>query len=101
MNEQMKGITCCGDCAHYDWEKHRCPRAKDRGSAQSSFYADCPLPDVRPVVRGKWIRKFYPEHGDGIVERRFYCSACGRWNTYGRPDFCMNCGADMRFEVTT
>lgn len=28
--------------------------------------------------------------------RRFYCSACGDWQTYGTPAFCPNCGADMR-----
>ena len=43
---QMKGITCCGDCGYYNWKKHKCTRATDEGDARSSFYVDCPLPDV-------------------------------------------------------
>ena len=43
---KMKGIRCCGDCGYYNWKKHRCSRATDEGDAKSSFYADCPLPDV-------------------------------------------------------
>lgn len=46
MGMKMKGITCCGDCGYYNWKKHKCPRAADEGDAKSSFYADCPLPDV-------------------------------------------------------
>lgn len=46
---KMKGITCCGDCGYYNWKKHRCTRATDEGDARSSFYADCPLPDVVPA----------------------------------------------------
>lgn len=46
MGIKMKGIRCCGDCGYYDWKKHRCPRATDKGDNKSSFYADCPLPDV-------------------------------------------------------
>ena len=30
--------------------------------------------------------------------RRFYCSACGRWQTYGTTRYCMHCGAEMRGE---
>jgi rRNA maturation endonuclease Nob1 len=27
--------------------------------------------------------------------RRFYCSECGNWQTYGKTDFCPSCGAKM------
>lgn len=94
MNEQMKGIACCGDCAYYDWKKHRCPRAKVRGNSQSRFYVDCPLHDVRPVVRGKWIE---------FDEDSWECSNCGQLWTLndGTPkennmNYCPNCGAEMR-----
>lgn len=26
---------------------------------------------------------------------RFYCSECGHWQTYGKTDYCPNCGARM------
>ena len=56
----MKGISCCGDCGYYNWKKHKCTRAKDEGAAQDHFYADCPLPDVEPVVHCKDCK--YSEH---------------------------------------
>ena len=54
-----------------------------------------PAADVRPVVRGKWV---HPVPGDGEP----YCSACHAeaeyFYGYGsfEPDYCPNCGADMR-----
>lgn len=42
----MKGITCCADCAYYNTKKHRCTRATDEGKPTDHFYADCPLPTV-------------------------------------------------------
>ena len=29
---------------------------------------------------------------------RFYCSACGDWNTYGKTKYCPECGARMEVE---
>lgn len=26
---------------------------------------------------------------------RFYCSECGKWQTYGKTDYCPSCGARM------
>lgn len=31
----------------------------------------------------------------GFFRRRFYCSACGNWNTYGASKYCPHCGAKM------
>lgn len=28
-------------------------------------------------------------------KKRFYCSECGDWQTYGETKFCMNCGMPM------
>lgn len=107
MAEQMKGITICGDCGFYNWKKHRCSRGcTAEGTAQSHFYEDCPLPDVREVVRGKWmddngktvpwdkLNKNCPAHSA-------FCSVCGEWLTASDEypaigNFCPNCGADMR-----
>lgn len=46
---EMKGIKVCGDCANYDWKKHKCRiGCNDDSNAQAPFYGDCPLPDVTP-----------------------------------------------------
>lgn len=53
---EMKGIKVCGECANYDWEKHRCRiGCLDDSDAQASFYGDCPLPDVVPRSEVEWI----------------------------------------------
>jgi len=50
----MKGITCCGDCGYYNWQKHKCSRGcKDEGTAQDHFYKDCPMPDAQLI--SQWI----------------------------------------------
>ena len=56
-----------------------------------------PAADVRPVVRGRWVRSEDADDG--------YCSNCKcdmpmcredwEWK-YCETDFCPNCGADMR-----
>lgn len=46
---------------------------------------------------GKWEYKFVPGP-DGKIDfcsKRFYCSECGTWQTYGRTPFCMFCGSPM------
>lgn len=48
--------------------------------------------DAVPVQHGHWIEKIDAEAKD-IARRRFYCSACGVWQTYGRTNYCPNCGA--------
>lgn len=47
--------------------------------------------------KGEWVEK-YAENDSDLTRHRFYCSACGGWQTYGRTDYCPNCGADMRGE---
>lgn len=53
-----------------------------------------PAADVRPVVRGRWNRY---EHDEELWCN--YCSACNTYLPPGMdwtPNFCPNCGADMR-----
>ena len=55
--------------------------------------------DVRPVVRGKWI-KYAPHNSDMMT-----CSECEKyWILDGDQydfNFCPNCGADMRNSEST
>ena len=41
-----KLIKVCGECANYDWKKHRCKLGCNEGEPQEPFYTDCPLPTV-------------------------------------------------------
>ena len=43
--------------------------------------------------QGEWEER--PSE-DWISIRRWYCSECGEWQTYGMTNYCPNCGADMR-----
>lgn len=47
--------------------------------------------------RGSWEEKIV-EDTDPLFRRRFYCSACGSWTSYGKTLYCPDCGADMRGE---
>ena len=61
---------------------------------------DIPAADVRPAVRGKWKHK--PGH-DG----EWLCCVCNHdlefidGRTMGMPNFCPNCGAEMRKQEVT
>lgn len=64
---------------------------------------EVPAADVRPVVRGRWIKQ-----NDDPLDGNFYCSAChsgidiatGSETPIDRKMFfCPNCGADMREET--
>lgn len=47
MSERMKGFTCCGDCIHYNYNKHKCNLgASIETDARNPFYDDCPIPDI-------------------------------------------------------
>lgn len=51
--------------------------------------------DVRPVVRGQWVRHYCDDDG---VPDGWSCDRCKEWYVFGpsKPNFCPNCGADMR-----
>lgn len=53
-----------------------------------------PTVEAVPVRHGHWIEKIDAEAKDS-TRRRFYCSVCGKWQTYGRTNYCPNCGAKM------
>ena len=47
--------------------------------------------------KGTWAEKIVlDENGKfDFCSRRFYCSACGDWNSYGKTKYCPECGARM------
>jgi len=50
--------------------------------------------DAVPVVHGHWEEKI-DENADSFFRRKFSCSACCEWQTYGETKFCPFCGAKM------
>ena len=55
-----------------------------------------PTADVRPVVKGKWLPAYTQPDG-GTVYCFSCCSECGH-KMATNPNYCPNCGADMRGE---
>lgn len=49
--------------------------------------------DEEAEKTGKWRMDI--DKSRGIDWRRFYCSECNHWQTYGEPEFCPKCGARM------
>lgn len=47
---------------------------------------------------GTWTEKYVDDRTTELnpfMRRRFYCSACGEWNTHGKSRYCPKCGAKM------
>ena len=47
--------------------------------------------------RGEWIDR-YDEDDKPFFKRKYVCSACGGWNTYGKSKYCPKCGAKMEVQ---
>ena len=55
------------------------------------------LPSVQPSrKKGQWSIGVVRNDPDRKWDwRRFYCSVCGSWQTYGQTKYCPKCGAEM------
>lgn len=48
-----------------------------------------------------WIVKVVkddPSDPYGLFRKRYVCSACGEWQTYGKTKHCPNCGKPMQMQ---
>lgn len=60
---------------------------------------DCiPAADVRPVVRGKWVKKTRIDLKWDYKQAYYVCSECGADRMLRQHNFCPNCGAEMKEE---
>lgn len=87
-DEMCEGIDC-GVCPFYN-------KAGENDCQVVAFLRSIPAADVRPVVRGRWIRHYeQADTGEDIITYPcgWVCSECGRWESEDEP-FC-NCGAKM------
>lgn len=53
-----------------------------------------PTIDAASIRRGTWSEEYDP-NDDVFFRRKFRCSACNGWNTYGFTKYCPDCGAKM------
>lgn len=61
-----------------------------------------PVADVRPVVRGRWV-KIYEDGEPAVAQHQVgvCCSKCMKMpeDKFTESDFCPRCGADMKGEI--
>lgn len=62
--------------------------------AVDAIMENSPTIDAAPIRRGTWTEEYDP-NADLFFRRRWRCSACNGWNTYGTPNYCPDCGAEM------
>lgn len=53
-----------------------------------------PLPEPPGTPKAHWIERIETDE-DPFFQRKFYCSACGDWQTSGKLKYCPNCGERM------
>ena len=71
-----------------------CTEACGGVCAKTHSIRNIPAADVEPIVHGEWEERY--DDDDGFLGRKFYCSACGDWQTYGKTPRCCYCGAHMK-----
>ena len=85
------------------WKEHTYPSEPEEISFTDwlkGFSQKYVAADVRPVVRGEWILCDFVQLSSFSDEEPapvYKCSNCGE-EEIGTPNFCHNCGADMRME---
>jgi hypothetical protein len=72
----------------------------ERGVYRQYPIENIPAADVKPVVRGKWLRG--KESATSPAQDSYTCSVCwdkalaSFWGKPARTNYCPHCGADMR-----
>lgn len=95
----------CGDCpllyrdsCSSDQMMRDAAAAIEELQAQLMYATDAAKEIAEKVPkRGKWIDR-YDEDDKPFFKRKYVCSACGGWNTYGKSKYCPNCGAKMEVQ---
>ena len=69
------------------------PAYADGWNSAIDIIENAPTVDAVEVVHGRWSPVTY---GLGVTVTRWMCSNCKKYeNSYGRTNYCPNCGAKM------
>lgn len=98
VNRLPEAAVRTGDCISRTelFDRLATITAEDANDMKAKIYAV--IQEMQPVPalrRGSWEARPAPDDLPTSTTR-YYCSACGMWNTYGKSAFCPRCGADMR-----
>lgn len=66
-----------------------CKRSEVKEAIQVAF--EMLQESVEGTSVGAWKKVIVPDASWDRI--RFYCPACGQWQTYGESKYCPNCGA--------
>lgn len=64
----------------------------DNAPTVCEMYGD--IPEFHEPQKGEWIDDFRSDY-EPFMQRGWKCTNCGKRTTYGKPAFCMYCGAKM------
>lgn len=87
--EAITFLKCDRERTCYDFKIGHCDGCNVRTALDMAIVALKAEPK-----HGRWEYR-YLENEEPFFRRRWYCSCCGHWTTYGRPRYCMYCGAKM------
>ena len=81
--------------ADEDWNKNTGTTWANAFIEVAGMIDGIPPADVAPVKHGHWTERVgeVPDDPYYIFRKRFYCSVCGDWQTYGKTDYCPMCGS--------
>lgn len=82
--------------AYDDWNQGASTTWANAYNEAADMVDDMPTVDSERST-GTWEERI-DRDGDLLTWRRFYCSACGGWTSYGKTKFCPHCGAKMEVE---
>lgn len=88
---ELASVIRCKDCEHFAGSGMYC--ANGVKVPNSEFYCSGAEPKEQKVT-GHWTEEYDPD-ADLFFRRRYRCSACNGWNTYGFTTYCPQCGAWM------
>ena len=99
----MKKERKCGDCFHLNaCSAWNCGSMYDTKADSCMNYIT--LEDTAKILKllgipkvGEWKEVNDPTE-DVFFQKKFYCSECGDWQTYGKTKYCPRCGAKMKGE---
>ena len=88
MANERRLVSFCGECANYNWKKHKCMACSCKESNPTNpFYDDCPLPKGVEVIYCKDCVYFKTEEWHNVclhAEKGIVCPEAEDFCSYGK-----------------